>query len=513
MGALLDQKGDKMPNYKKVTVIMILVSILVKLSGFFRESVVARQFGANEVTDGYLLAFSLITLVVIMTTSGFNNVFLPMYTRNKAENLEKANQNAVALLNISFIVFLVLGAIVYVLAPFILSILLQGGNPDTELIAIRITRIFALFLSLIAVNGILESYLQSKKIFVPIQFSKLLVALFSALFPLFLANIYGIYSIAYGFIFGTCLAIAIQFFYLMNDNFKWGLSVNIDKHFSKTFVVLLIPAILNSTLGFINTFVDKLFATNTIYGAVTYLNHASLLISIPNAIFATTIAVIIFTMLSEAIQKKGEFEHTLFSGMQISYLVFFPIAFGMIIISEPLVAFIFERGAFTPIDTRSTYLAVLMYSPLIVTQGIQLIVSKSLYAQQRTSTIFKISFTTIFLNVILNFLLIKPFGYLGLALSSSFVSLYYLAATSFFLYKDVGVSEGKRALLFMGKVFYATMFMALPLYFIANSAVVVRLYSLWQIIVLVPLGAALYVIGTYFFNREGFHKAMEFVRK
>jgi len=500
-----------MSNVKKVTITIVIISILVKLSGFIRESVVANLFGANEITDGYLLAFSFITFITIMSTAGFNNVFLPMYVRSREKNVKKANKNALGLLNNSFIVFFLLGVIIYSASPYALSIILQGGHPDTERVAVEILRIFAIFLSVIAINGILESYLQSRKIFVPIQVSKLFVTLFSALIPLFFAHIYGIYSIAYGFIFGAFLGIVVQLFFLLKSGFKWEPSLSIDKQYSKTFILLFIPAVLNATLGFINTFVDKLFATNTIEGAVTYLNHGSLLVSIPHAIFSTTVIAILFTMLSESVLKKGEFERTLFFGVQISSILFFPILFGIILIAEPLVSFIFERGAFTAEDTRATYLAVLLYSPIIMTQGMQLIISKSLYAHQRTKTILKISSTTIVLNIILNAILIGPFGYLGLALSSSFVSIYYLVTSSFFLYKDLGKDEVKRALRFMGKVLIASLCMAIPLYFIAQSEVITNLYSLLQVAILVPIGAVFYIIGTYLFNREGFQKAKEMI--
>src|SRR5690625_4721625 len=102
-----------MTNLRRVTIVIVFLSILVKLSGFLRESIIASKFGANEVTDGYLLAFSFITLIIVMTTAGFNNVFLPMYIRNYKQDSKNADKNAVGILNFSIVLFLIIGISLY----------------------------------------------------------------------------------------------------------------------------------------------------------------------------------------------------------------------------------------------------------------------------------------------------------------------------------------------------------------------------------------------------------------
>lgn len=66
---------------------------------------------------------------------------------------------------------------------------------------------------------------------------------------------------------------------------------------------MLVPSLLNSVVGQINVFVNKAFASD-IKGAVTYLNDASLITSIPQTVYATSIAVIIFTLLSEQLDNQ-----------------------------------------------------------------------------------------------------------------------------------------------------------------------------------------------------------------
>src|SRR5690606_17003765 len=119
----------------------------------------------------------------------------------------------------------------------------------------------------------------------------------------------------------------------------------------------------------------KAFASGTIEAAVTYLNNASLIISIPNAIYAATLAAIIFTLMSEQATDKAKFKDTLFLGMEISFVTLVPISVGLLVVGDALISFIYEGGAFTAQDADYTYMALLFYLPIIIFQGMQLMLS------------------------------------------------------------------------------------------------------------------------------------------
>lgn len=502
-----------MSKLRRTAFYITFLAILLKLSGFLRESIIARQFGANEYTDGYLLAFSFITLVVAMISGGFNNVFLPLYVKHKKSAPAATEKNANGIMNSTVAVFLLVTVAGFFFVPKLIPYIFGSMHPTTEVITVEITQIFFLFMSAIALNGILESYLQGRRIFVPVQVSKLLATLMGAVFAVLFSEQWGIHSLAYGFVTGIILGIIIQFLFLQRSGFRWEPTLAVEKKFRAAFLVLLFPALLNSVVGQINMFVNKLFASGTIEGAVTYLNNASLLVSIPNAIYATTVAAIIFTLLSEQVDNPKKFQKTVFTGMELSLVSLLPIAVGLFLVGEAAISFVYERGQFTAADTANTYVALMMYVPLIVTQGLQYIVSKSMYARGKTAIILKISSTTILLNVVLNYLLVGPFGYPGLALSSSLVSVYYLSVTSVFVYREFEAEERKRLWNLFMRVVPGTIMMAVPIFLLQRFTGVTELYSLFQLMILVPLGAVLYVGGTYVFYREGFRRVVSLVLK
>jgi putative peptidoglycan lipid II flippase len=498
-------------SLKKTALWLGLLALVVKLSGFLRESIIAYQFGVSSYTDGYLLAFSFITLVIAMIAGGFNNVFLPMYVKKRKEDPQATDRSANGIMNVTFLLFIGFSIIGYLLAPWFVPIINKDMKLATEETAVSITQFFFVFMSFIALTSILDSYLQGRRIFVPSQIAKLLQTIFGVMFALLFSEQWGIASLAYGFIAGTILGIFIQFFYLFKTDYKWKPVLSIDKEFQQSFLVLLAPALLSSVVGQINVFVNKGFALGEGDGPVTYLNNAQLLSSIPHTIYATTIAVIIFTLLSEQVNDRKSFQNTFFSGMQISLLTLAPIAAGLYIVGEPALSFIYERGKFTAEDTHHTYIALVFYLPTIVTQGMQYIVAKAMYAQGKTKIVFRISVFTIAINALLNWLFIGPFGYPGLALTSSLVSLYYLTACTVFVYKDFDQSEPARLIGLLVRTAIVTAFMAVPLYFIRPF--VDELYSLWQLAILVPIGVLLYVTGLFFFYKEGFRKLLSMIRR
>src|SRR5690606_20787363 len=137
---------------------------------------------------------------------------------------------------------------------------------------------------------------------------------------------------------------------------------------------------------------------------------------------------------------------TLFLGMEISFVTLVPISVGLLVVGDALISFIYEGGAFTAQDADYTYMALLFYLPIIIFQGMQLMLSKSMYARGKTAVVFRISVTTIALNFLLNWFLVEDYGYLALAFAASVVSVYYFTLSMIVVYKDLGMQEFKRFL-------------------------------------------------------------------
>jgi len=497
-----------MNTFKSAALWSIILAIALKISGLVRESIIAKEFGASAETTGFYLAFSFITLVIAMIATGFNNVFLPMYIQRLKAG-QTSDQNANGLLNLLMIIFVLISVLGWQYAEWFVPIIFLHMSEAVKPIAINITEVFFLFMTVIVLSSLLDSYLQSRRIFVPSQIAKFLATFFAAIFALLFSDTWGIYAVAYGFVNGTIIGVVIQIFFLAKSDYHWKPEISIEADFRKAFIILLIPSLLNSAVGQVNLLVNKSFASGTIDAAVTYLNNASMIVSIPNAIYASTLVTIIFTLMSEQVSNEQTFKNTFFRGMELSLITLLPIAIGMLIVGDSLISFIFERGKYSAEDTYQTYHALLWYTPTIVFQGMQLILSKSMYARGKTSIVFRISVTTIVLNFLLNWLLVDKFGYLALAFSASIVSAYYFIVSMIVVYKDLGVLELKRFFIMGWKIVISSTIMGLILFTIKMLLPFNGMITLLQLILLTAIGVVIYTLSLKVFYPVGFTRITE----
>lgn len=504
-----------MSSLKKAAIWTTAIALLLKVSGFIREAIVAKEFGVSNETDGYFLAFSFITLVIAMISTGFNNVFLPMYIKRKKAGTDTTDGNANALLNWTMVGFGVVSILGWFFSPKFVPFIYFNMKPEIEPFAVEMTQIFFAFMTIIALSGLLDSYLQSRRIFVPSQLAKLLGTLMAAIFAILFSTSMGIYSLVYGFIVGTGLGVVIQIYYLGRSDYKWRPNFSMEKDFKKAFAILIVPSLLNSVVGQVNLFVNKAFASGEGLetGAVTYLNNASLLVSIPNAIYATTLAAIIFTLMSEQIDDVAKFKQTFFKGMEISLITLLPISIGLLVVGEEALSFIYERGKFTSTDTYNTYLALLYYLPIIVFQGMQLILSKSMYARGKTAVVFRISVTTIAINFLLNWLLVDKYGYPALAIAASVVSIYYFTVSMIVVYRDLGMDEFKRFARMSVRVVVPSVLMGIVVWGVKMLIPMEDWYSLIQLGILVPVGVVAYAVLLRVTYRSGFTRLLQMVKR
>ncbi len=501
-----------MGKLKQAALWTAVLALILKLSGLVRESIVSTKFGVSFETDAYFLAFPFITLVVAMISTGFNNVFLPMYIKNRKSG-DIGDHNANALLNWTMVLFVGISFFGWFGAPYFLPLLYGKMPPETAALAIPMTQVFFAFMTVIALSGLLDSYLQSRRIFVPSQMSKLLATLFSVIFAVLFNDQWGIFSLVYGFIFGTILGVIVQLYYLFRSDYKWRLEFKMDIKFRNAFLLLIVPSLLNSVVGQVNLFVNKAFASGVGEGAVTYLNNASLIVSIPNAIYATTLATIIFTLMSEQTEDRSKFKETFFRGMEISLVTLLPIAAGLLVIGDSVIAFIYEHGKFTSADTHRTHIALMLYLPVIVFQGMQLMLSKSMYARGKTAVVFRISVTTILINFLSNWLLVDRFGYPALAIATSVVSVYFFAVSMVVVYRDLGREELARFGRMVPQVLIPTVLMGLAVWVVKAFIGVGSLGAIPQLVILVPIGAVVYVVGVFVFYRAGFRRFVGLLRR
>lgn len=180
---------------------------------------------------------------------------------------------------------------------------------------------------------------------------------------------------------------------------------------------LMAPGIVGTAIYQINFLVSRSLAFSLNESAVSVLTLANRLMEVPQGIFTVSVATVVFPLIA-TYAARGDMENlavAYWKGMRLICVITVPAAVGFLLLSEPIVRLIFERGAFSATDTRQTSPVLAIFAlglPLYswVTQSI-----RGCYALKDTATPVRIAGVAFVANLVLSIVLMRWYGIAGLA--------------------------------------------------------------------------------------------------
>lgn len=415
-----------MSKVAKATMILMIATMLSKVLGFIRELVLASTYGASMYSDAYIIAMNIPMVIFSVIGTTLGTVFIPMYFDVKNNyGSKKALDYTNNVFNIIIIICIILGIVGLIFTKSLVKLFAIGLEGQMLNITIDFTRITIVGIVFTGLSYIMTAYLQINSNFtIPglITIPKNIAVIISII----LSNIYcNPYIMVWGTLVGTALEFLFQYPFVLKFGYRYKLYVNInDEHIIKT-LKLICPVLLGVAVNQINALVDRNLASTLAEGSISALNYANRLNSFIMALFISTISAVIYPTLSKISNKESNegFVESVVNSMNYVILLIMPISVGAIVLSNPIVEILFERGAFDSNDTRITAIALSMYSIGMVSFGLREILGKVFYSLQDTRTPMINGTITMAMNVILNIILIRYFKVSGLALATSISSI------------------------------------------------------------------------------------------
>jgi putative peptidoglycan lipid II flippase len=236
------------------------------------------------------------------------------------------------------------------------------------------------------------------------------------------------YALSFAVLIGGVLQVITHLIALNNLNlhkillggWKYRKSKNVDGE-KKHFQSLFLPGILGNSTPQISAFIDTILATFLMTGSVSYLFYANRIFQLPLAIIAIATATVLFPAVSKALKNKNETEA--YKNLnQAFWLLAFLLGGAMvggILLAEPIVWLLFERGKFTAVQTLETVNVLQMYMVGLLPFGLAKLFSLFLYASHRHLKAAKIAVYSLVTSVTASLILMHPLGASGLALAGS----------------------------------------------------------------------------------------------
>lgn len=409
----------------KSTAILMLFTIISKILGFIRELTLTSIYGAGTVADAYIISSSIPTLLFATIGTALATTFIPLFyeveeTRGKEASLKFANN----IFNIVIIICGVLSLIGFIFAEPLVKVFAIDFNGEKLKLSVEFTRIVIFGLIFIALSNIMTSWLQIKNKFsipgiIGLPYNIIIIL------GIHLSSMYDLRIIAWATLLAIFSQVLFQLPFAIKNGYKYETHINLKDEYIKKIGILIVPVFIGVGVNQINTIVDKSLASTLGDGVITILNSANRLNEFVVAIFIMTISSVIYPTLSKLSNEsnKKDFIESVSKSINIVLILVIPISVGSIILSEPIVRVIFERGAFDPQSTHRTAIALSCYSLGMTAYGIREILNKVFYSLKDTKTPMINGALAMIINIILNILSINYLGYIGLALSTSVSAL------------------------------------------------------------------------------------------
>lgn len=404
----------------------MMITMISRVLGLFRGTLIAYYFGSSYLTDAYFSAFKISNFFRQLLGEGaLGNTFIPLYNQKcELEGEERGRHYIYSVLNLVFLFsFLISLGMVFLSNPMI-DFIVVGFPEETKQLASILLKIMSFYFLFISLSGMMGAILNNFGSFLIPASTSIFFNLAIIAGAIFFSKSYGIYALAVGVVVGGIFQFLVVLFPLWKKLGAYSFHIDWKDKYLGLLGYRLIPMLIGVVARQVNTIVDQFFASFLVVGGVTALENASRVYLLPVGVFGVSLSNVIFPSLSKAAAKK-EYENMskeLIRGLNILLFLVVPSTVVCTLYSTEVIRLLFSYGKFGEDAVSITAGALLFYSiGLYAYVGVQFL-SKGFYALGDNRRPARYSIFAIGINIALNALLIHRMEYRGLALATSIAS-------------------------------------------------------------------------------------------
>lgn len=430
-------RSGRSVNLLRATASIGSLTLVSRILGMVRDTLMARYVGAGLASDAFLIAWRLPNLFRALFAEGaFAAVFVPLYNRRMAEGedgtegagLRAANLFAGQVLSVLLPFLVIFTAIMIALATPVVWALTGGfpdGGPEKFALAVTLTQITFPYLALISLVSLLGGILNSLNRFWVNAAAPILLNIAMIVAILFFrGNTQE--ETAYTQAIAVTISGALQLVWLILSCRAAGVKLKLGwpklSPDVKKMLWLIGPAAIGQGAIQINLLISTALAARLLpEGAVSYLYYADRLNQLPLGLIGIGIGTAILPSLSRNIggNEPAAAQHTQNRAIELALLLALPAAVALTVSAVPLVRGVFEHGAFTAADSVGTAGALAAFALGVPAYVLIKVLTPGFYARQDTKTPVRLALVSMVVNLIGNLATVQQFGVIGIAASTA----------------------------------------------------------------------------------------------
>ena len=411
------------------TAIFATWTAVSRAAGLVREIIAAAIFGTQGAINAFVIAYQLPGLLrSLVADSALAAAFVPVFTELQERGRHRdAQRLAGALLGLAMAGLGAVSALAVVLAPWIVPPLAPGLSPELADTAATLAQIMFPIVALFGLSGVVEAILQAggrfgPSAFAPVLWNAVIIACLVGLAPQ-VPEGDRIEVYAGGIVLGAVVQVLFLLPWLRGLG-PFPLSLRLRVPGVLRVLALMVPVTLGLGLISVNLTVDSVFATLVSDQAPRAIDAAYRVYLLPQGIFSVAVATVLFpTVARQAARADWEgMRTTIASGVRVIAFVLLPASAFLMVLAEPVVRVVFERGEFDAASTALTSEALLFFTIGLAFNGASLLLIRSFFALQQSWLPTKVALFGVALNAALDAALYRPLGVAGITLATSISS-------------------------------------------------------------------------------------------
>ena len=475
-------------------------TLVSRLTGFFRDILMAAVLGAGPIADAFLVAFRLPNhFRAIFAEGAFNAAFVPAYARIREQGgADAARKFADRIFTLLFASQLIFLALALIFTPEVIRLLAPGfeKDPGRFTLAVELTRItfpYLLLMTLVTLYGgilnALNRFAAAAAAPILLNLTMMTTLALAALFPT------AGHAAAWGVLIAGCLELAL----VAGDTAwsdviakfrrpRWDTDV-------KRFFVALGPAVIGSAGVQLALFADTIIASFLPAGALSALYYADRLNQLPIGVIGIAVGTVLLPEMSRRIAagEDAGARHAQSRAIELALLLSIPCVAAFLIVPDLIMRALFVRGAFTAADAAAAGATLAAYAigllPFVLIRS----VIATFLARGDTATPLKAALIAAAVNIAFKLVLTGPLAQVGLALATTIGAWINFGLVIFFASRRGLIGFDARLLRSTLKLAAAGIALAAALWL--AKAPVLRAFGAWPVFGSPAALAALAAIG------------------
>jgi putative peptidoglycan lipid II flippase len=470
------------------TAFFSIATAFSRVAGLVREVVAASYFGISAQMSAFTIAFLVPnTIRSLFADAAISAAFVPVFT----EQLERGQRREAFRLasTLIFLVTLILGlitALFILAAPLLTPLFAPGFDAETLDLTVSLSRLLFPILVLLGISGLVVGVLNSYDRFgvfaiAPFFWNVAIIAVLAGLAPAFPEQDQ-IYAYAIGVLVGTVVQLAMLTYDLRNTPFgirgallapfRTGLREAFRDADVRRVLILMLPVTLSLGLINVNLLVNTFFATLVSEQAPAAIDKAFRIYMLPQGIFSVAVSTVLFPTMARFAARRAyaDLSATMANGMRQIVLLLTPAAAAILVLAEPMIRLVYERGEFGAGSTEVVSTALFWFAFSLPFNGLFLLLTRTFFSLQRPWVPTAIALANLAITALFSGLFYGPFGVGGIVAATAIATAVSVAAQAAVLRRTLGRLE-------LGRLAWTWARVAL-----ASAALAAASYGVWDLL-------------------------------